>query len=439
MLSANARQRRVVISGVGIVSPIGTTPETFWQSLMDGRSGVGALHSDRSNAAACAGEVKDFGGKIDDFGTLDNEVKRKIRKSLKLMNRETQMAVAATQHALTDSGLASGEIDPDRIGICFGTGNVSMLPEDFLAGIEACTTQGDDFDFRQWGTDGLPQIAPVWLLKCLPNMPACHIAMYNDFRGPNNSITQREAAANIAVAEACSNILDGVADAMLVGGAGTTILPFNRLHTAIEQELASGGGDPAAACRPFDSHRNGAVLGEGAAALVLEDYTLAVRRGASIYGEVLGAGSSCVVDREHAPRCRKALSNAMQAALRVAGLTPAEIDHIHAHGLSTRQADIDEAQAICDIFGERAKCIPLVAAKSQMGNAGAGGGAIELVASLLALRNGTLFPTRNYERPDPQCPVRPVVLQGVEAGRTFLNLSLVTQGQASCVLVRAVA
>jgi 3-oxoacyl-[acyl-carrier-protein] synthase II len=284
----------------------------------------------------------------------------------------------------------------------------------------------------------MPQVAPIWLLKCLPNMPACHIAMYNDLRGPNNSITQREAAPNMAVAEASGLIVDGVADMMIAGGTGTTILPFNMMHALIEQELAQDSENPAAACRPFDRNRKGAVLGEGAAAFVLEDLESALRRGATVYGEVIGSGSSCVVDRDHVPHCRTALVNAMKNALRTAGATPDDVDHIHAHGLGTVRSDAAEAGAIRDVFGKRADRVPVVAAKGHTGNAGAGGGAMELVASLLALKHGTLFPVRNFETPDPECPVSPVMAgQETSAGKCFLNLSVIPQGQASCLMVRA--
>ena len=437
MIAANS-ERRVVITGLGVISPVGNDADAFWQSLVAGHSGVTRLDGG-GTSRLCAGRVSSFAGRIEDFGPLESEIKRTIRKSLKLMNRETQMAVAATQQAFADAEFARLGLDPERVGVCFGAGNVSMLPEDFVAGVEACSKNGGTFNFAQWGSDGLPQVAPIWLLKVLPNMPACHIAMYNDLRGPNNSITQREAAANIAMAEARNLILDGAADMMVTGGTGTTILPYNMLHALLEDELASDDGDPAAACRPFDRDRRGAVLGEGAAAFVLEELDAARRRGATIYGEVIGAGSSCVIDRDHVPHGRQALVNAMKAALRSAA-TLDEIHHVHAHGLGTVQSDFDESHAIRDVFGERADRLPVVAVKGHTGNAGAGSGAIELAASLLALKNGTLFPVRNCEHPDPECPVTPVTRAGnANAGGCFLNLSLAPQGQASALVIRAAA
>ena len=432
--------RRVVVTGLGVISPIGNNQEAFWQSLIDGRNGISRLNCSPQNGFpdACAGEAREFAGRIEDFCGLDKEVKKAIRKALKVMNRETRMAVAAAQQAIADSDLPAAGLEPERIGVCFGTGFVSMMPEDFQSGIDNCTDSGrEEFDFSRWGTEGVEQVTPLWLLTCLPNMPACHIAIYNDLRGPNNSITQREAAANLAVAEAYYAIADGAADAIVVGATGTTLLPFNLLHTLMEQDVAPGGSDPAKVCRPFDRDRSGSVVGEGAAALILEEMHSAIRRGADIYGEVAGAGSSCVVERNHVPRCSAAAANAIRAALRSAGLSPDDVGHVHAHGMSTYRSDIEEAQAIREVFGSRADELPVVAAKSYVGNAGAGGGAIELVASLLALKHGRLFPVLNYENPDPQCPIAPVTSSDVEAGDSFLNLSMVPQGQASCVLITA--
>jgi 3-oxoacyl-[acyl-carrier-protein] synthase II len=429
-----ALARRVVLTGLGVVSPIGTTRERLWESLIGGRCGIGRL----DNTDFCAGAVHDFDGCIEDFGELTLEKKKAIRKGLKLMNRQTQMAVAAAQQALCDSRVKDGAFDPDRVGVCFGAGNVSLLPEDFLPAIRKCTDEKHRFHFERWGSDGLAQIDPLWLLRYLPNMPACHIAIYNDLRGPNNSITQRETSANLAVAEACAFIQDDEADLVVAGATGTTLQPINRIHVLAETEMAAGP-DPARLCRPFDRERSGAVVGEGAAAFVLEDLTSALRRGAPIYGEVLAWGSSCVVEQGGTPRCDLAVANALRGALRHARLDLAHIGHIHAHGLATRRSDAEETRGLRLVFGECADTLPLVAAKSYVGNAGAGCGALELAASLLALRHGRLFPVLNYEHPDPECRVCPVRSADVDAGTSFVNLNMTSQGQASCLVVARAA
>jgi len=437
VISAFEPTRRVVVTGLGVISPLGNSPDEFWQGLINGRSGITQEPLAEGGPQTCVGAARDFRGKIDDFGPLDKDLKKTIRKALKLMNRETQMGVAAAQQAINDSALPAVGYAPERVGVCFGAGNVSMMPSDFESGVRACSDPQTGFEFSRWGKEGLEQVAPLWLLKCLPNMPSCYIAIYNDLQGPNNSITQREAAANLSIAEACYAIQEGAADAMVTGATGTTILPFNKLHAEIEEEVAAESADPSRASRPFDRQRSGAVIAEGAAAFVLEEYSAALKRGATIYGEVLGAGSSCVVSPGRVAQRDVALTNAINAALRKAKLSPDQVGHIHAHGLSTQRCDIEEASAIRNVFGDQTRQIPLVAAKSHTGNAGAGSGALEIAASLMALRQGKLFPVLNYEEPDPQCEIAPVLNSDQDAGETFINLSVVAQGQASCLAMAA--
>ncbi len=430
-------RRRAVVTGLGVVSPIGNTKEKFWQGLVDGQSGISHIETPSGDATCCAGAVKDFRGDAQDFDHVDKELRKPIRKSLKMMNRATQMAVAAAQQAIGDSGLATADVDRERVGVCLGAQVISMLPEHFLVAIRNCTNSEKSFDFSRWGTDGIPHVAPLWLLTCLPNMPACQIAVLNDLRGPNNSITQREASANLAIAEAWNLIAEDQVDFAIAGATGSTILPMNMVHELIETEVAPGAADPTKVCRPFDRHRNGTVLGEGAAVIVLEELSSAIRRKVHIYGEVLGYGSSYVARRSDPFPSARAMANAMRGALGSSRAEPSDIGHIHAHGLSTRRSDIDESRAIIEVFGSRRNRMPVVAAKSYDGNAGAGSGAMELVASLLALGHGRLFPVLNYDTPDEECPVAAVTSAGTEAGESFLNLSAVGNGCASCLLVGA--
>jgi 3-oxoacyl-[acyl-carrier-protein] synthase II len=204
------------------------------------------------------------------------------------------------------------------------------------------------------------------------------------------------------------------------------------LHAETQEEVARGD-DPAKLCRPFDRHRNGTVLGEGAAVLVLEELEYATARGAKIHGEIIGHASSSVSSRLGQPGFLRAVKNVLQMVLKSANLQPGDIGHINAHGLGTQQADADEAQAIHQVFG---RDVPVTTAKGHFGNLGAGGGTVELVGSLWALAKGHLFPTLNYETPDPQCPVNVVTSNDVPAGENFLNLNFTPQGQASAVIVR---
>jgi 3-oxoacyl-[acyl-carrier-protein] synthase II len=431
--------RRVVITGAGLISPLGNSRQALWEALQAGRSGVGPIRCLPSAALPfrCAAEAWDFQGKIDDFGDLSSEQKRTIRKGLKVMCREIQMGVASAQLALQDAGLHSGDYDVDRTGAVYGSDYIMTAPQEFTEGVRRCLDEQGHFDFSRWASEGLSQVTPLWLLKYLPNMPASHIAIYNDMRGPNNSITLREASSNLAVAEAFCTIQRGHADIMLAGATGTRLHPLRTVHTVLQEEIAPGEDEPERLCRPFDRDRRGMVLGEGAAAVVLEALETARARGATVLGEVVGYGSSASMTPQGGADSRQALQNVIVQALGKAGLKPGDVGHIHAHGLATRKDDIDEAAAIVAIFGDNGPRTPVTAAKSYFGNLGAAGGMVELITSLLALQDGSLFPIRNYETPDPDCPVAAAQGSATPAGNCFLNLSVTPHGQASAVVIRA--
>ena len=282
----------------------------------------------------------------------------------------------------------------------------------------------------------MPKITPLWLLKYLPNMPASHIAIFNDLRGPSNSVTMREVSANLAIGEACQLIARGSTDTMVAGATGTRVHPVKTLHVLLQEEVATEGDEPGRVCRPFDLNRSGMVLGEGAGAIVLESLETAQRRGATILAEVTGSGSSAVVDRRRIGDTRAAVRNALQQALRGARIPPEKVGHIHAHGESTRRSDALEAQGIHDVFSVRRTPVPVAATKGYFANSGASGGVIELIASVLALRNQQLFPVLNYESPDPECPVDVVRSADVHPGNSFINLNVTHQGHASTVCVQ---
>lgn len=438
----DSASRRVVISGIGAVSPIGLNPDEVWKSLASGRSGVRAISSPDAphEPPACGGPVADFCGHIDDFGPLPDDLRRQLRKSLKVMNRETQLAVAAAQQALRDSRLSAEQLDPARTGVCFGAGYVGIRPDDFLSGVEACRDAAGNPEFADWGEKGVPEVHPLWLLTCLPNMPSCYIAMYNGLQGPNNTITLGDAAANLAVAEAAHIIRDGDADVMIVGGCGHLLDSCSLMHALLEEDVAEGNGDPAAILRPFDRDRAGTLPAEAAGGLILEDLDSARRRGATIHGEVLGGGASCVVERR-APRHARALANAIRSALHAAGLDLRRIGHVQAHGLSSRHVDSEEAGALRAVFGDQVRTLPVTAAKSYTGDAGAGSGILEIIAGLLALRHGRVFPVLNCRHPDPDCPINPVLSdhEPPPAGDSFLKTSVTPQGQASALIIAKAA
>src|SRR3954447_6829743 len=439
MSSSADHSRRVVITGLGLISPLGNTPAALWSALMAGRSGVGTtsiMPSDRQPLKYAA-EAREFTGEIDDFGPLEKERKKAIKKGLKVMCRETRMAVAAAQLAIADAGFAEQPMDPEMSGVVLGSDYMLTMPEDYSLGMKTCAPAGE-FEYSKWGKDGLRDMAPLWMLKYLPNMPASHIAIYNDLRGPNNSLTMREAAGNLAIGEAFRTIQRGHANMMVAGATGTRVLPMQAIHALQTEQMAAENGDPAKASKPFDKSRTGMVAGEGAGMIVIEEYETAKARGATIYAEVLGLGSSNVADAQLRGKCDVALERAMKSALRDSGKTPADVGHINAHGLSTTNRDADEARAIAAVFGAKAEEIPVVALKSYFGNLGAGGGVVELISSVLALGEQKLPRVLNFKTPDPTCAVRIADDDGTPAGRSFLNLSVTPQGQAAVLHIAAV-
>jgi 3-oxoacyl-[acyl-carrier-protein] synthase II len=432
-------QRRVVITGIGVISPLGNTLDELRSALIAGRSGIGPLQTVPTGNFDFdwGGEARGFTGAIEQFGPLDKNLQRAIRKGQKLMCREIEMGVAAAQLALHDSGLDESRRDADRTGVLFGCDYILTAPEEFAEGIRGCMDGHHEFSFTNWAEQGMPRVNPLWLLKYLPNMPASHVAIYNDLRGPNNSITIREASSCAAVAEAWTTITRGHADVMIVGATGTKINCLRTLHASLQESLAthSAGIDQGAgstACRPFDASRCGAVLGEGAGAIILESAEHAERRGAVIRGEIRGAGSSAVGRRQTDANIRASVANSLRQALRGLSERPG---HCHAHGLSTVDGDLQEAAGIRDALGEATDRTPVVAAKSAFGNLGAGGGMVEIIASLGALESGQLFPTQNVSRPDPHCRLEIVRDNGRPAGDSFVSVNYTPQGQSSAVAI----
>lgn len=438
-MSTQPPSRRVAITGVGLISPIGTKPDEYWSALAEQRSGVRAPiltppEDAQGWSLLVAGEARGFTGSIGDFGELESGTKKAIRKALKMMCRETQMAVAAAQLALADAGLAAGDGDPERAGVVLGSDYMLTMPGDYVRGVAKCEVAGE-FHYEKWGDEGLEEVEPLWMLRYLPNMPASHIAIFNDLRGPNNSLTMREAGGLMAAGEAFRMIARGHADRMVAGATGTRLMPMQAIHSMQTDELAPPGDDPAAACRPFDRDRAGTVAGEGAGMVVLEALDEARRRGATIYGEVTGFGASQVTDHALRGRNDAALANATRAALRDAGRGPEGVGHVNAHGLGTRAGDAAESRAIRDVFGDHADKLPVVALKSYFGNLGAGGGVVELIGSLLAVREGVLPRVLNFQQADPDCPVAVVNDDATPPGEAFVSLNTTPQGQAVALCV----
>ena len=433
-------ERQVVVTGLGVVCPLGLSADELFDGLQAGRSGVAPIESFPSSGLPLhhAAEARCFSGGIADFGELEAATKKVIRKGLKVMCRESQMAVAAAQRALHDAGEPKAHHAPERFGCVFGSDYMLTLPEDFTAAVAACRAADGSFDYDRWASDGMPMLNPLWLLKYLPNMPASHIAIFNDLRGPSNSLTVREASGHLAIAEACVTIQRGMADIMVAGATGTRVHPMKTVHALQSEQVAVDGpdaADPATWSRPFDRDRRGMVLGEGAGVLILEERSAAERRGARIYAEVAGHAAATAVNRGGVGRRREALGRAIAGAVAGSGIDPASLGHIHAQGLSTANGDREEAAALGDALGNAARCVPAVAAKSHFGNLGAGSGVVESAASILALGSGELFPLLNHRTADEACPIRPG-RHGDPAGDCFLSAAATPQGQAGAVVFR---
>lgn len=433
--------QRVVITGLGVVSPLGRDLDSFWQNLLAGTNGVtelSCLPAD-SKTVRYGGEAKCFTGDIGDFGPLEKGLQRSIKKNQKVMCREIEMGVAACQLALHHSGLADpAQRNPDRTGIVYGSDYILTRPEEFADGAKVCLNEAGEFQMSEWPQTGRPQVNPLWLLKYLPNMPASHVAIYNDLRGPSNSVTIREASSATSITEAVSTIRRGSADVMIAGATGSRLEPMRALHFSTSEDLANES-NPASMARPFGNARSGSVLGEGAGALVLESLEHAKKRGATIWGEIIAGAGSAVCGELHNQEIdsiRLATSNVLNILLERAKAAGIELTpdswHIHACGKSELAHDVSEAQGIRDCLGDAMPAV--TSAKSYFGNLGAGCGAIEIVASCLALANNQLFPLLGFDDIDPKCPIRPAT--GKEAaGNAFASLSYSSQGQAAGVLI----
>ncbi len=429
MSTSTSSRRRVVITGLGIISPIGIGVDAFWNSIAAQKSGVSKI--ERLSATAVpgniAGEVKDF----------TEETAKKVylkdqRKSIRIMCREIQVGAASANLAVANAGLDLPALDHDRLGIEFGANQMLSPPSTLQDPCFAAAPNGP-FDFNEWGPHGLFTMEPLWLLKYLPNMPACHIGIHLDARGPNNSLTMAEASGNTTLGEALRIIERDRADIMLAGTCGVRIHAVKCLHAALWDKLADfPGEDPTTWSRPFDATRRGEVVGEGACSFILEEENFAKGRGAKILGSLLGAGSSCAISRDGTPNFEVAVVNAVTKALAQAGVSAKDIGHINAHGLSHPTIDIAEANAIRKIFGDD---IPVTAPKSFLGNSGAACGTLELAASLLALNHGVVPATLNFKTPDPACPLNVVHGQMLPvANKLVVSINITNNGQAAAVV-----
>ena len=390
--------RRVVVTGLGVVAPNGVGKEAFWSSCVNGRSGVRPIASFDSTGypVRIAAEVPEF--------DLHPYIPAVHRKSLKIMGRAARFGVAAAGMAVRDSGLTLDREDPERMGVVMGTGMVPIeLPEVAPLLHQACSPEGQ-LRLDKIGQNGGQGMFPLWILKYLPNMTAAHISLIHGAKGPNSTITTACAAGTQAIGEGFRLIARGDADLILAGGADSRIDPLLILAYAALGALSRADRPASEVSRPFDGQRDGFVLGEGAGVLVLEERERAMRRGATIYAEVLGLGSSfdAYAVTKPDPEAGGAV-RAISWALREARVDPADVDYINAHGTSTRLNDLMETEAVKRVFESKARELPLSSIKSMVGHLIGAAGAVEAAALALTLHTNVIPPTINQTHPDPEC------------------------------------
>ncbi|MEE9125144.1 MAG: beta-ketoacyl-ACP synthase II [candidate division NC10 bacterium] len=373
--------RRVVVTGLGVVSPLGIGVDVFWKALINGTSGVGRITRFDTTGHGCqiAAEVKGF----DPLQWID-------KKEVKKMDTFVRYALAAGLMAVEDAHLKVSDGRQDRVGVLVGTGmgGIIMLVEQYIVLVE----KGPD------------RVSPFFIPGIIPNMASGRLSMHLGAKGPNSCVSTACATGNHAIGDSLRIIQRGEADVMLAGGTEAVISTLCIAGFNNAKALSTRNDEPERASRPFDKERDGFVMGEGACVLVLEALDHALDRGAPIYAEVIGYGMSG--DAYHvtapAPEGEGAVQS-MERAIRDAGIPPEAVDYINAHGTSTPYNDANETLAIKRVFGDHAYRIPVSSIKSMIGHTLGAAGAIEAAATVLALKHGIVPPTINYEFPDPDC------------------------------------
>jgi len=374
-------KRRVVVTGMGVVSPIGIGVEEFKKGLFSGKSGVRriTLFDPSSYRSQIAGEVRDFDPR-----------KYLSPKEIKRMDRFTQFGMVAAEEAIRQAGINFEEEDTSRIGVLVGSG---------VGGLS--TIEREEGNLLRGGPQ---KVSPFLVPMLITDIASAQVAIRYRLSGPNLSISTACATGNHSIGEAFRVIQRGEADLMIAGGAEAAITPLGLAGFCSMRALSTRNEEPEKASRPFDRERDGFVIGEGAGVVVLEELNRARKRGATILGEIIGFGMTADAYHITQPiQDGRGIKEAMLRALKDAGVSPQEVDYINAHGTSTPLNDRIETQAIKDLFGEHAYRVPVSSTKSMTGHLLGATGGVELIACLLALNEGVIPPTINYENPDPEC------------------------------------
>ncbi|TVP59301.1 MAG: beta-ketoacyl-[acyl-carrier-protein] synthase II [Nodularia sp. (in: Bacteria)] len=375
------KRKRVVVTGVGAITPIGNTPDEYWQGLLSGRNGIGNItHFDASSHdCRIAGEVKNF----DPLAYMD-------RKEAKRMDRFAQFGVSAAKQAVSDAKLVINELNAEQVGVMIGSG---------IGGLKVLEDQQTVYLNR-----GPDRCSPFMIPMMIANMAAGLTAIHIGAKGPNSCAVTACAAGSNAIGDAFRLIQGGYAQAMICGGCEAAITPLGLAGFAAARALSTRNDDPTHACRPFDRDRDGFVMGEGGGILVLEELEHALSRGARIYAEMVGYGMTCDAYHMTSPvPGGKGAARAIQLALKDGGITPDMVSYINAHGTSTPANDSTETAAMKTALGDHAYKIAISSTKSMTGHLLGGSGGIEAVATVLAIAHDQIPPTINLENPDPEC------------------------------------
>ncbi|MBI4236700.1 MAG: beta-ketoacyl-ACP synthase II [Chloroflexi bacterium] len=405
---------RVVVTGMGIIGPLGLTVQDYWAGLVQGKSGIEYISHFNAKDFPCviAGEARDF--KPEEFMPA---------KSVRRLARFAQLAVAAAKNAIEDAHLDLEKEDREMIGVVLGNG-IGSYPD--------TEEQASIFFQRGWS-----RVSPTYMPRMLPNMAAANVAMAFSLKGYNNTVVTACAAGNQAIGDATEVIRSGRAHVIVAGGAEAAVCPMGLAAFCAMRALSQRKDNPHAASRPFDANRDGFIPSEGAGILILESLEHAKARGAPILAEVLGYGaSSDAYDAVQPEESGEGAARAMRWTLQNAGVQPTEVNYINAHGTSTPLGDVAETLAIKRIFGEAAYKVPVSSTKSMIGHALGAAGALEAIACIQSIRTGIIHPTINLETPDPKCDLDYVPNTARKGDvRVALSNSFGFGGQNACILL----
>lgn len=429
-------EKCVAITGLGVVAPSGIGIRDFWNNLLESRSATDIVQGFDASGFPChvAGELVGF--------SVRPYLPPDYRKAIKVMAPGTAIAIAAAGLAVQDSGLVTPRMNPDgpdispsRFACNIGSGLICQDIDELGAAVNLCVTDGR-FDLKSWGATGMKNLAPLWLLKYLPNMLSCHVTIIHGAKGPSNTITCGDASGHMAIGEAGRCIARGIADAAIAGGAESKLNLMGMLRQSFLKRLCLNSNDsPATACRPFDVSHDGTVIGEGGGVVILEEAELASRRNARVYAELVGCGSGCdpqAIDvlRPTAGGLEIAVTNAMATAR----ISPQDVDLVVGHGTGVPGEDQAEVQGWRRALGSRLDDVPAVAITGGVGSLFAGAGGVQVATAAMAIHTGVIPPTANFAKPAIGCELN-LSTQARKSNIRYAVTGAFTVGGQSCACV----